>query len=51
MYTVKSGNKHITMDHIFNGTFSPKWVSHSWVKEGEWVYCRGADGSRGRNIL
>lgn len=33
--SIKSGNKHITMDHVFNGTFSPKWAHRNWVDEGE----------------
>lgn len=32
--TVQRGTKHITLDHIFNGTFSPKSQYLSWVKEG-----------------
>jgi dipeptidyl aminopeptidase len=32
---VKAGNKHITMDHVFNGTFSANWVQRNWVYEAE----------------
>ncbi|BEJ15855.1 hypothetical protein CspHIS471_0504600 [Cutaneotrichosporon sp. HIS471] len=31
----KAGNKHITMDHVFNGTFSPNRVQRNWVGEAE----------------
>lgn len=31
----KAGNKHITMDHVFNGTFSPHWAQRNWVHEAE----------------
>lgn len=34
-YAGKGGNKHITMDHIFNGTFRVDSISIDWVKEGE----------------
>ena len=33
-YSVRSGNRHITLDHVFNGTFSPKSVTIDWVKQG-----------------
>ncbi|KAL1407636.1 Dipeptidyl peptidase 4 [Vanrija albida] len=32
-YMVKNGNRHITMDHVFNGTFSPHFKHLAWVKE------------------
>lgn len=35
-YSAKSGNRPITMDHIFNGTFRVESKSLEWVKEGEW---------------
>jgi dipeptidyl aminopeptidase len=35
MYTRKGGSKHLTMDHIFNGTFNPHLENVAWVKEGE----------------
>lgn len=38
-YSRKGGSKHLTMDHIFNGTFSPHIESIAWVKEGESVSC------------
>lgn len=31
-YSAKSGNRHITMDHIFNGTFGYRSRSIEWVK-------------------
>jgi dipeptidyl aminopeptidase len=31
------GNKHITMDHVFNGTFAADRRSLAWVSEGEWL--------------
>jgi dipeptidyl aminopeptidase len=34
-FNKKGGKKHITMDHIFNGTFAPKTKAVAWVKEGE----------------
>jgi uncharacterized membrane protein SpoIIM required for sporulation len=34
-YSVVQGNKHMTMDHIFNGTFSPVTKRIDWVKEGK----------------
>lgn len=33
-YYGKKGNKHITLDHVFNGTFRVEAVSIDWVKEG-----------------
>ena len=33
----KGGSKHITMDHVFNGTFRADFVGIDWVKEGEWA--------------
>jgi dipeptidyl aminopeptidase len=30
---VKNGNRHITMDHVFNGTFSAHFKNLAWVKE------------------
>lgn len=33
-YSVVQGNKHMTMDHIYNGTFSPVTKRIDWVKEG-----------------
>ena len=33
-YGGKGGNKHISMDHIFNGTFRVDSVNIDWVKEG-----------------
>lgn len=32
--TVKRGSQHITLDHIYNGTFTPKSQRLSWVSEG-----------------
>lgn len=32
---VQSGNRHITMDHVFNGTFNARWHTTSWLKEAE----------------
>ncbi|KDQ19524.1 hypothetical protein BOTBODRAFT_153437 [Botryobasidium botryosum FD-172 SS1] len=41
-----SGNKHITMDHIFNGTFSVEKTSLSWVPEaGDGIYSVEQEGS------
>lgn len=34
-FTRKGGAKHLTMDHIFNGTFSPHLENVAWVKEGK----------------
>lgn len=34
-YAVVKGSKHITMDHIFNGTFAPQTKTLAWLKEGE----------------
>jgi dipeptidyl aminopeptidase len=34
-HLVKSGKQHITMDHIFNGTFGVTTKTLNWVKEGE----------------
>jgi len=34
-YSVVQGNKHMTMDHIFNGTFAPVTKRIDWVKEGK----------------
>ncbi|WVQ93213.1 hypothetical protein IAU59_000277 [Kwoniella sp. CBS 9459] len=34
-YLVKSGNRRITMDHIFNGTFNAFTKQLDWVKEAE----------------
>lgn len=34
-YSVTGGNKHITMDHVFNGTFAARSKRIDWVKEGE----------------
>ena len=34
-YSVVQGNKHIAMDHIFNGTFAPVTKRIDWVKEGK----------------
>jgi dipeptidyl aminopeptidase len=33
-YSIKGGNRHITLDHIFNGTFNAKSISLDWVKQG-----------------
>jgi dipeptidyl aminopeptidase len=33
-YSIKGGNQHITLDHIMNGTFTPKSVTLDWVKQG-----------------
>lgn len=33
-YSAVKGNRHMTMDHIFNGTFSPNAKRIDWVKEG-----------------
>lgn len=41
-YIRKGGAKHLTMDHIFNGTFSPHLENIAWVKEGE-SECRAQD--------
>ena len=47
---VRSGNKHITMDHIFNGTFRVDSLAINWVKEGKsfpaHVHLTVADGSQ-----
>lgn len=40
-YGGKGGNKHISMDHIFNGTFRVDSVAIDWVKEGESGQRRG----------
>ncbi|GMK55819.1 hypothetical protein CspeluHIS016_0208750 [Cutaneotrichosporon spelunceum] len=29
----RAGNNYITMDHVFNGTFSPSRVQRNWVRE------------------
>ena len=34
-HLVKSGTKHISMDHIFNGTFAVTTKTLNWVKEGQ----------------
>jgi dipeptidyl aminopeptidase len=34
-YSRKGGARHLTMDHIFNGTFAPSMENIAWVKEGE----------------
>ncbi|CCO31163.1 hypothetical protein BN14_05198 [Rhizoctonia solani AG-1 IB] len=40
------GNKHITMDHVFNGTFAADRRSLAWVSEaGDGVYSIEEDGS------
>ncbi|CAE6405098.1 unnamed protein product [Rhizoctonia solani] len=40
------GNKHITMDHVFNGTFAAERRSLSWVREaGDGVYSIEENGS------
>ena len=40
-YNVRAGNKHMTMDHVFNGTFAVRTKQIDWVKEGksghEWL--------------
>lgn len=36
-YSRKGGSKHLTMDHIFNGTFQPHLENIAWVKEGRFV--------------
>lgn len=41
-YIRKGGAKHLTMDHIFNGTFSPHLENIAWVKEGE-CECRAQE--------
>jgi hypothetical protein len=37
-YSRKGGSKHLTMDHIFNGTFQPHLENIAWVKEGEFAF-------------
>ncbi|KAH8081110.1 dipeptidyl-peptidase [Filobasidium floriforme] len=40
----KGGNKHITMDHVFNGTFAIKSKRIDWVKEAtDGVYSHRTD--------
>jgi dipeptidyl aminopeptidase len=34
-YYKKSGRQHITMDHIFNGTFYAQSKQLNWVPEGK----------------
>ncbi|WVF65548.1 hypothetical protein IAT40_000276 [Kwoniella sp. CBS 6097] len=34
-YLVKSGNRRITMDHVFNGTFNAYTKQLDWVKEAD----------------
>lgn len=34
-FTGKGGNRHLSLDHIFNGTFRVDSVGINWVKEGE----------------
>lgn len=41
-YSRKGGSKHLTMDHIFNGTFQPHLENIAWVKEGMFVGARCA---------
>lgn len=33
-YSRKGGSRHLTMEHIFNGTFQPHLENIAWVKEG-----------------
>lgn len=37
-YYAKSGTKHMTMDHVFNGTFGVRSRDLNWVKEGMYLY-------------
>ncbi|KAJ9106205.1 hypothetical protein QFC21_001349 [Naganishia friedmannii] len=45
-YSRKGGTRHLTMDHIFNGTFAPSMENIAWVKEaGDGIYStRNSDG-------
>lgn len=47
-YAVVKGRKHITMDHVFNGTFAARTRSLAWVEEGESsrVHWRTRQGGR-----
>lgn len=35
-FSSKGGTKHITMDHVFNGTFNAYSKQIDWVKEGRY---------------
>ncbi|KAL7423958.1 Dipeptidyl peptidase 4 [Cryptotrichosporon argae] len=34
-FVAKSGNRHMTLDHVFNGTFNARSQSIDWVREAE----------------
>lgn len=44
--TDKRGYKHITLDHISNGTFAPKSQRLSWVEEGMFTWLTSVSPSR-----
>lgn len=49
-FSSKGGTKHITMDHVFNGTFNAYSKQIDWVKEGKVnvfsVHMHRVDGQR-----